>query len=34
VDVNEAVRTTTRANALKYPVTEARGRARNSTELD
>jgi hypothetical protein len=34
VDVGEAVRTKTRANALKYPVTKARGPARTSTELD
>jgi hypothetical protein len=34
VDVDEAVRTKTRANALKYPVTKARGPARTSTEFD
>jgi hypothetical protein len=34
MDEDEAVRTKTRANALKYPVTKARGLARTSTELD
>ena len=34
VDVDEADRTKTRANALKYPVTKARGAARTHTELD
>ena len=34
VDEDEAVRTKTRANALKYPVTKARGPARTSTEFD
>lgn len=34
VDVDEADRTKTRANALKYPVTKARGTARTYTELD
>jgi hypothetical protein len=34
VDVDEADRTKTRANALKYPVNKARGTARKYTELD
>lgn len=34
VDVDEAVRSKTRANAEKYPVSKARGTARKYTELD
>jgi len=34
VDIDEAVRTKTAANARKYPVSKARGTARKYTELD
>ena len=34
VDIDAAVRAKTRANALKYPVSKAKGTARKYTELD
>jgi NTP pyrophosphatase (non-canonical NTP hydrolase) len=34
VDIDEAVRAKTAANARKYPVSKARGTARKYTELD